>query len=120
MSLPSLDRHASRRAGGNLKAWLLQRLLTGLACGQITLVAPAGKTIVLRGRDAGLHATIVLHRWRAKARSAFKIRINRKEAKGTKVFILLGAQASLPACFGQSVIAGNPAGKDACDTCFIL
>jgi hypothetical protein len=27
---------------------------------------------------------------------------------------LLGAQASLPACFGQSVIAGNHAGKDAC------
>src|SRR5215510_14038401 len=27
---------------------------------------------------------------------------------------ILGAQASLPACFGQSVIAGNPAGKDAC------
>jgi hypothetical protein len=26
----------------------------------------------------------------------------------------LGAQASLPACFGQTVIAGNPAGKDAC------
>jgi hypothetical protein len=26
----------------------------------------------------------------------------------------LGAQASLPARFGQSVIAGNPAGKDAC------
>jgi hypothetical protein len=27
---------------------------------------------------------------------------------------ILGAQASLPACFGQSVIAGNLAGKDAC------
>jgi hypothetical protein len=26
----------------------------------------------------------------------------------------LGAQACSPACFGQSVIAGNPAGKDAC------
>jgi hypothetical protein len=26
----------------------------------------------------------------------------------------LGAQASLPACIGQSVIAGTPAGKDAC------
>jgi hypothetical protein len=26
----------------------------------------------------------------------------------------LGAQASLPACFGQSAIAGNLAGKDAC------
>jgi hypothetical protein len=26
----------------------------------------------------------------------------------------LGAQASLPASFGQSVIAGNQAGKDAC------
>src|SRR5262245_24918587 len=26
----------------------------------------------------------------------------------------LGAQASLPACFGQSAIAVNPAGKDAC------
>lgn len=26
----------------------------------------------------------------------------------------LGAQASFPACFGQSAIAGNPAGKDAC------
>jgi hypothetical protein len=26
----------------------------------------------------------------------------------------LGAQASLPACFGQSVIARNLAGKDAC------
>src|SRR5262245_16085591 len=25
-----------------------------------------------------------------------------------------GAQASLPACFGQSALAGNPAGKDAC------
>jgi len=27
---------------------------------------------------------------------------------------ILGAQASLPACFDQSAIAGNPAGKDAC------
>jgi hypothetical protein len=26
----------------------------------------------------------------------------------------LGAQASLPACFGQSVNTGNHAGKDAC------
>jgi hypothetical protein len=26
----------------------------------------------------------------------------------------LGAQASLPACTGQSVTAGNQAGKDAC------
>jgi len=26
----------------------------------------------------------------------------------------LGAQASLPACLGQSVIAGYSAGKDAC------
>jgi hypothetical protein len=26
----------------------------------------------------------------------------------------LGAQASLPGFFGKSVIAGNPAGKDAC------
>ena len=27
---------------------------------------------------------------------------------------LMGAQASLPASFGQSVIAGSQAGKDAC------
>src|SRR5262245_50044764 len=36
---------------------------------------------------------------------------------GTNIFclyLLLGAQASLPACFCQSAIAGNPAGKDAC------
>jgi hypothetical protein len=49
-----------------------------------------------------------------KARSAFKIRIDREEAKSAKVFILLGAQASLPASFGHPVISGNQAGKDAC------
>jgi len=65
MSLPSIDRHAPLRTGGNLQAWLLRRLLTGLAYGQIIIVAPAGNTAVLRGRKAGQHATIALHRWRA-------------------------------------------------------
>lgn len=65
MSLPSIDQQARPRTGGNLQAWLLRRLLTGLAYGQITIVAPAGNTVVLRGREAGYHATIVLHRWRA-------------------------------------------------------
>lgn len=65
MSLPSIERHAPLRIGGNLQAGLLRRLLTGLAYGQITIVAPAGNTAVLRGRKAGQHATIALHRWRA-------------------------------------------------------
>lgn len=65
MSLPSIDQHAPLRTGGNLQAWLLRRLLPGLAYGQITIVTPAGNPVVLRGREAGQHATIVLHRWRA-------------------------------------------------------
>jgi hypothetical protein len=42
--------------------------------------------------------------------NALKERKSRRESRAN----ILGAQASLPACFGQSVIAGNPAGRDAC------
>lgn len=65
MSLPSVDQHARVRTGGSLQTWLLRRLLSGLAYGQITVIAPSGNTAVLRGREDGPHATIVLHRWRA-------------------------------------------------------
>jgi cyclopropane-fatty-acyl-phospholipid synthase len=65
MSLPSVDQHARVRTGGSFQSWLLRRLLSGLAYGQITLITPAGTTAVLRGREDGPHATVVLHRWRA-------------------------------------------------------
>jgi hypothetical protein len=38
---------------------------------------------------------------------------SKDRVKGVRTYCL-GAQASLPACFGQSLLAGNPAGKDAC------
>ena len=65
MSLPSVDQHARVRTGGSLQTWLLRRLLSGLAYGQITVITPAGNTAVLRGREDGPHTTIMLHRWRA-------------------------------------------------------
>jgi cyclopropane-fatty-acyl-phospholipid synthase len=65
MSLPSIDRQAPARAGGQIEAQLLRRLLPGLESGQITIGAPAGNRIVLRGRRPGPTATVVLHRWRA-------------------------------------------------------
>ena len=42
--------------------------------------------------------------------NALKERKSRRESRAN----ILGAQASMPACSGQSVIAGNPAGMDAC------
>jgi hypothetical protein len=42
--------------------------------------------------------------------NALKERKSRRESRAN----IRGAQASMPACFGQSVIAGNPVGRDAC------
>src|ERR1700710_1423439 len=43
----------------------LQRLLTVLDTGQLTVELPSGERIVQRGAHPGPEAVLVLHRWRA-------------------------------------------------------
>jgi hypothetical protein len=66
--------------------------------------------------DTGLTSTAITARTNADATAMRGIRLMAGFIliPPQKIVRRLGAQASWPACFGQSVIAGNPAGQDAC------
>lgn len=67
MSLPSVGRQAlsTARSGKGLTAWLLRHLLPAPDSGQITIEAPSGHRLVLRGSKPGLEVAVSFHRWRA-------------------------------------------------------
>ena len=67
MSLPSVGRQAlsTARSGKGLTAWLQRHLLPAPDSGQITIEAPSGHRLVLRGSKPGLEVAVSFHRWRA-------------------------------------------------------